>query len=113
MTTIILQKLTERKSRFEKSSAAQTKKQKDKWARILSPSFMSSDESDGDSIVTKPLTWRSQLVDKFFERLDQASQEGKSPQARRQTKPRVMGEPSSRPRPVDDSLPSWAFVIDS
>ena len=86
---------------------------KEKWAKILSLSFMSSGESDGENIVTKPLSLRSQLVDDFFQRLDQASQEAKSSQARRQTKPRVMGEPSSRPRPVDDSLPSWAFVIDS
>ena len=86
---------------------------KEKWAMTLSPSFMSSDKSDVDNIVTKPLSCRSQLVDDFFQRLDQASQEAKSPQARQQTKPRVMGEPSSRPRPVDDSLPSWDFVIDS
>ena len=39
-------------------------------------------------------------MDDFFQRLDQASQEAKSPQTRRQTKPRVMGEPSSRPRPA-------------
>ena len=83
---------------------------KEKWEKILFPSFMYSDR---DNIVTKPLSWRSQLVDDFFQRLDQASQEAKSPQARRQTKLRVMGEPSSRHRPVDDSLPSWAFVMDS
>ena len=68
--------------------------------------FMSSEESDeGDFIVVHPLPWRSENVNKMFQRIDEYCYNKKTPQARRQTK---VGSPSGRPKPTDMN-PDWAF----
>ena len=48
---------------------------------------MSSEDSgdDGKNII-RPLTWRSEYVDKMFSKIDQYHEVNKSIQARRQTK---------------------------
>ena len=60
---------------------------------------MSSDESgedDGDEIiVVHPLPWLSAEVVAFKQQLDEQLKKEKSPQARRQMKPRVVGAPST------------------
>ena len=73
---------------------------------------MSSEESDGDndSIVVKPLLWRSAKATEFLQNLDLLGIEGKTMQARRQRKERVLSsEASLRPKPVLAS-PNWAFM---
>ena len=73
---------------------------------------MSSEESgqDEDSpIILRPLPWRANRVDSFLSQLDKRIKEHKSPQARRQTKERVVGSVSRRPQPVGTDIPEWAF----
>ena len=72
---------------------------------------MSSEDSDTDnpdSLIVHPLTWRSEYVNKMFKQIDRFSAARKSPQARRQTKEKCIGNVSSRSCPPD--LPSWAIV---
>ena len=73
--------------------------------------MMSSEESgqEDDSIVVRPLPWRANRVDNFLGQLDKRIKEHKSPQARRQTKERVVGAVSPRPQPVGTDMPEWAF----
>lgn len=69
---------------------------------------MSSEESteedfDGKSrsvIAIKPLLWRSPKVDRFFRRLDQRNNRGKTKHSKQQTLPRIVGNQSSRPKPL-------------
>lgn len=75
---------------------------------------MSSDESgteeDKEVIISHPLPWLSPVVQHFKQTLDEATLKEKSPQAKRMTKNRVEGLPSSRSQPtVADNFPSWAF----
>ena len=72
--------------------------------------MMSSEESDPEndnSMVVKPLPWRSALVEEFFESLDSQIKSCRSSQSVRQSKPRVQGEPSTRLQPSD--IPKWAY----
>lgn len=104
------QKFQERKAALEKMSF-KAPEQLENWRRVLKFEFMSSEESatdeDDEVIVIRSLPWRSVHVDRLFERLDHKAREQKSPQARRQMKRRVTGDPSNRPRPIGDS-PTWA-----
>lgn len=106
-----LQKLQDRKKAFVGGSFT-TDKDKEKWSKLLSMEFMSSDESgmdDGkDVLITKPLNWESEAVANFKRALDDQSFRQKSPLAKRQMKTRKRGMPSSRPRPSGD-FPSWAL----
>ena len=46
---------------------------KEKWMKVMTTEMMSSednDSEDADTIVVKPLPWRSQRVTKFFYTLD-------------------------------------------
>ena len=72
---------------------------------------MSSEESgdEENTIIVRPLPWRTDLVNKFFQNLDARSTEEKSSQARRQQKVRVPGTPSARL--ISETLPSWASVM--
>ena len=89
--------------------------QKEEWRQTLKLELISSDESGIDNeeseevIITKPLPWRSTKLDEFFRRLDDESHQKKSPQARRQMKPRRLGVQSSRPPPDREGLPDWVF----
>ena len=107
-----LQKLQDRRRAFQGGSFA-TDKDKEKWSKILSMEFMSSDESgmdDGkDVLITKPLKWESEAVISFKRALDDQSFRQKSPLAKRQMKTRKRGLHSSRPKPLGD-FPSWAFM---
>lgn len=107
-----LQKLQDRKKAFQRGSFA-TDKDKEKWSKILSIEFMSSDESgtdDGkDVLITKPLIWESEAVASFKRALDDQSFQQKSPLAKRQMKTRKRGMPSFRPKPSGE-FPLWAFV---
>jgi hypothetical protein len=67
-------------------------------------------EDDDDVFVVRPLPWRSTAVDNFFKSLDTHSKSNKTKQAVRQMKSRVLGAPSSRPKPLDKTIPKWAFV---
>ena len=79
-----------------------------KWSKVLINDCMSSEESgDDDTLVVRPLPWRSDLVNTFFANLDKKNMEEKSPQARRQLKGRLSGSPSSRP--TYEHLPQWAL----
>ena len=87
--------------------------QLEKWRQVIKMEYMSSEESgiddENEVIIVKSLPWRSVHVGQMFRRLDDKGLEEKSPQARRQTKKRVTGEISSRPKPVGD-LPPWAVA---
>ena len=75
---------------------------------MLISECMSSEESgNDDTLIVRPLQWRSGLVDTFFGNLDKQNMEEKSSQARRQLKGRLNGAPSSRP--AHEPLPRWAL----
>ena len=83
-----------------------------KWKKILVTDMMSSDESgteDGQSVfIVKELSWRSDKVTAFFQRLDTARDKRKTEQASRQTKGRIRkGVMSTRPAP--SGFPMWAM----
>lgn len=99
------QKLKHRQSELKRSSI----KQKEKWAKVLVMDMMSSDESDGEVIQIKELPWRSVKVTEFINTLERGMEGHLSEQAQRQTKERVLGGISSRPRPPASVAPSWAF----
>ena len=110
--TFFLQKLQERQATFRKLSYAE--KDRDKWQKIFSVHFMSSEESEGeDAIKVNPLPWRSNRVSTFLHSLDEKAKDDKSPQAKRQMKTRVLGTSSTRNQPSVDAkgqaLPSWLF----
>ena len=72
--------------------------------------MISSDESDGEKIIVKHMPWRSTKVTEFFKQLDDEATTHKSDQAKRQTKQRVLGGQSTRPKPKCGTIPSWAIV---
>ena len=86
---------------------------KDKWKKIFVPDIVSSEESDSgneDNIVVKSLAWRSERVNKMFHLLDEEIEKGKTTQARRQKRQRVIGtEASTRQAPTD--FPDWAVHV--
>ena len=87
-------------------------RQWDRWLSAMKMEFMSSEESgqegDEEVIIVKTMPWRSDQVNRLIKQLDQKTQGERSSKARRQVIPRVfLGDPSSRIKPVDDSLPSW------
>ena len=90
-----------------------TEEQKDKWLAVIMNDFMSSEESGpDDDIYLHPLPWRSDYVTKMFNTIDNYVQKKKSPQAKRQTKKRIVaGLPSERPQPLS-SVPEWAMKQD-
>jgi hypothetical protein len=58
-----IQKLQERQATFNISAISG--KEKEKWMKIFVPEMISSEESDDDNedtVVIKPLGWRSQKV---------------------------------------------------
>lgn len=84
-----------------------TEEQRKKWLTIITNDYMSSEDSgDDDTIEVRPLPWRSSYVNAMFTKIDAYCNHKKSSQARRQMKGRVVGSPSSRPKPVD--YPEWA-----
>ena len=74
---------------------------------LINKCISSEESGDDDTLVIKPLRWRSDLVNTFFANLDKQNMEEKSPQARRQLKSRLSGTPSSRP--AHEPLPQWAL----
>ena len=106
------QKFQERKSAFEKG-VFKDEQDKEKWAKVLSMEYMSSDESGEDEgkevIIAHSLPWLSPNVQLFKKRLDEASFKEKSPQAKRMIKDRRVGNNSLRPKP-GGTVPSWVFT---
>lgn len=86
--------------------------EKERWYSIMKMEIMSSEESgeeDGDEvIILHPIPWLSAEITAFKQKLDAEIKKEKTPQARRQTKRRVIGSPSSRVCP--NSVPAWAKV---
>ena len=107
----LVQKLQERQTTLKRSTLPE--RQKAKWSKVVIADMMLSEESDGvddDSIIVKPLPWRSAKVSKFFKNLDIIGAEGKTCQAMRQRCQRVISSaPSNRPKPTV-SLPDWAYI---
>ena len=106
-----MQKLEERVSAFKKRRYEA--KDQQKWSRILTTDFMSSEESgseDGEEInIVMELPWRSSLVDEFFQSLDSQLMSEKSAKAKQQTKGRVKGQNQLRPAP--GNAPGWALCV--
>lgn len=90
-----------------------SEKDKKRWAVVLVQDFMSSEESDDETrntLIKRPIPWRSHKVDVFFNNLDLHIEGSKSEQSKRQAKERALtGEQSERPRPKEASYPRWAF----
>lgn len=83
---------------------------KQKWLTVMVNDLMSSEESGADdTVIIRPLPWRSEYVNKMFENTDKYSKLRKSPQASRQTKKRIVGSPSARPCPSKSDVPTWAL----
>ena len=85
-------------------------KEKEKWLKGFTAEMMSSEESDEDNdvITIKPLPWRSERLTTMFYRLDDRVESGKSTQAKRQNRKRVLGISASA-RPQADDVPQWAL----
>ena len=66
-----LQKLTERQAVFRKLSYSEKDREK-KWNKVLSAEFMSSEDSEDETIVVRPLSWRSGRVAAFLHPLTAA-----------------------------------------
>lgn len=79
-------------------------REKNKWAKCLVVDLISSDESDGETIVVKNLPWRSSVVNDFFDSLDNEAYSRKSEQAKRQMKKTLCGDLSDRPVPTNNSV---------
>lgn len=82
---------------------------------VITPEFMSSEESGSDSggcLFKREIPWRSNKVNNFFAELDEFVESSKSNVAKRQTRQRVLnGEVSSRSIPsAGKQIPSWAIV---
>ena len=71
------QKLQERMSTLQKADMPPTTK--DKWAKVLQPNVMSSEESAAESedVFIKPIPWRAECVNSFFMQLDEKRMERK------------------------------------
>ena len=67
----------------------------------------SFEENDEEVLKIHPLTWRAEIVNKMFTELNLMSKKEKSPQARRQQKPRRIGEESTR-QPLSWA-PAWSL----
>ena len=107
-----LQKYNDRKAMAGKGKYL-NEEEKEKWMALLKLEVMSSDNSccdDNDEyILVHPLPWLSAEVNEFKHKLDEEINKEKSPRARRQTKRRVIGSPSTRPMPTQ-GVPAWALV---
>ena len=76
----------------------------------MTTEMMSSEESDPEdenSMVVRPLLWRSTLVDEFYEPLDSQMKSCRLSLSVYQSKYHIQGEPSTRPQPAD--IPKWAY----
>ena len=95
------------------NKAKLSEKDREKWSKVFISDMMSSEESDSEEdcpIVVRPLPWRAPRVDNFFKTMDKYNNEYKSPQARHQTKDRVLGPPNTRSPPVGKDVPNWALI---
>ena len=103
----IMQKRKEREAAILKNTRL-TEDQRKKWLGVVRNEYMSLEESGTDDTITihRP-QWRSEYVNKMFDRIDAYCTDGKSPQARRQMKKRAIGSHSSRSQPSD--APEWAI----
>ena len=86
-----------------------TNAQQEKWLKVVTTELMSTEESEADGIVVHPLPWRSKYVTNMFEKIDTYCIRKKSSHAKRQTKFRKIGSPSSRPQPNNQGIPDWAL----
>lgn len=107
-----LQKVAQRKAEL-KTMSFRSENAKKQWIKVMTPEYMSSDESgmeeDDDTLVIHYLSWRAKAVNDLFKYLDDRIWTKKSALARRQTRKRVVSStPSSRPQP--SSSPDWAIV---
>ena len=106
------QKLQERRAMLEKGTYA-SQEEKEEWEKVARIDFMSGEESDlgegEEVIVTKLLPWLSTDVSQFFQKLDEAAKVQKTPQPRRQMKPRICGSPSTLQKPSLEGIPTWVF----
>ena len=72
--------------------------------------MMSSEDSEDEQLCVKPISWCSEKVENFFSQLDSKSMADKSEQAKRQTKQRIEGDESTRPKPDSTEYPAWALL---
>ena len=84
-----------------------TEDQSKKWLAIMTNEYMSSEESDDETMLVHSLPWRSDYVNRMFKSIDDYCLKMKSPQAKRQMKPRVEGSVSNHSSP-GDGAPTWA-----
>lgn len=93
-----MQKRKERESAIYKSKKL-TENQKKKWLKVVTNDYMTSKESDEDNtdrVVVHPLPWRSDVVDRMFDKIRSHLSANKSLQAKRQMKERLVGVISLR-----------------
>ena len=102
-----MQKRKEREAAVMKNHRL-TDDQHQQWLTVVTNEFMSSEESKDESIVVHSIPWRSDCVNRMFDRIDSHSIGMKSPQARRQMKERVKGSPSTRSCTISYA-PKWAI----
>ena len=109
---ITSQKLQEQRGALGKMTF-ENEKHRAIWQDVLKLELISSEESgydDGDEVIyVKPLPWRSKQFSEFVARLDIQAVSNKSAMAKRQSKRRLVGEPSARVCPTTD-VPDWVFA---
>jgi len=80
--------------------------------------LMSSEETqwdeDNDGCTTKyykkkPIPWRADKVNTFFERLDEKSTRASSLRSKDMTVPRSVGSPADRLKPLYHTESAWMF----
>ena len=104
-----MQKKREREGAIFKNSKL-TPEQRTKWLSIAKKEYMSSEESgEDDCMVVHPLPWRSEYVNKMFNKIDLFVTNKKSSQAKRQMRQRKFGAISERGQPGD--APDWAVRV--
>ena len=82
----------------------------EKLASALHPSLISSEESDGETIVIRPLKWRNGEVNSFFKKLDKRWFDGLSAQQKRQLAKRENGQNSKRNNSLVPQELHWALT---
>jgi hypothetical protein len=106
-----LQKLKERKAMLLKGHFQDGNHSIEQWKSVMSLGIMSSDESeieDGEEVLlVHPLPFLSSAVEDLKRNLDEQIKAGRTPQARRQLKKRLVGCPSMRG--AGSSLPPWCI----
>ena len=108
-----MQKYNKKRTMATKGNYSTTE-EREEWLGVLEMAVMSSDssgEEDGEEVIlVHPLSWISDDVKSFKNKLDEQIKNEKSPQTQQQMKCRVICPASTNPCPTSLVLPSSALA---